>query len=103
MRYLGGMEPSHHLFARNQLIQDVQFYKEHLTEIGKEYNGKIVGLQNRKIQWVTDSMQEVKKKFKPHQLTIKYNSPGSDYSLPFIKKVESQEDDPEVYDAYFKS
>ena len=101
VRYLADLESSIHLDARRKLAEEARWYNANAQEIVRLYNGKVVCVEQGRVSWSSERIEDLETKFKPRHLTVKYKSKtGSGYTLPFIKKVVPVEEDPEIFDAY---
>lgn len=98
-RFAGDTPPEYHEKARKQLCQDALFYRDNVSRFSREYRGKYIGLQEQKVLWSADGMDEIREKMRRLHFTFREKLTPA-YKAPFIKKVEPEESDPEVYDAY---
>jgi len=90
--------PKYHLEAKNKLIEEVKWYLKNRSMIIEKYEGKYVAVLDKKILWSVEKMPEIRKKMSM-LFTVREKMEGS-YSVPFIKKVWSVKEDPEIYSAY---
>ena len=94
------LPPEIHERARLGLMKDARFYFENRSEMIGRYAGKYIGIQDSEVIWTEDDLQGLREKVMV-RFTFK-ESFTRGYKMPFIKKVEPEDVDPEIYDPYFE-
>ncbi len=92
------LPPEFHLKARERLARDVQYYRQHLPELLTAYEGRYVGIVEGRVAWNAADIVEARKMYEMPFVFRRHEE--SRYVTPFIKRVEREDRDPEVYEAY---
>ena len=96
--YSLGLPPEEHLEARKKLASEVEYYRCNIDKILREYEGKVIAILNGKVIWSSTDMRVVRDR----RWMIYFRKKVKKLQVPFIKKVTTPEEDPEILESYFQ-